>query len=140
MINKEYSCFVCDVQGGLRNIIIFDSGYPRHMLSNWCMFNNLSIDVNLSVKFANGSLTNVLGVGNVSILRTVLLVPQSKRDLISEVKLARRMEWAFNAKDLCKRAVNEDGDVLIEGLILDESSIYVVDPAYLPDNMEALRV
>ena len=33
-INEEYSCFVCDVRGGVQNIIIFDSECSRHMFSD----------------------------------------------------------------------------------------------------------
>ena len=36
--------------------------------------------------------------------------------------------------------MNEDGDVLIEGRILDESDLYVMDPAYFSDYMETLHV
>ena len=118
-INEEYSCFVCDVQGVVRNIIIFDSGCSRHMFSNWRMFKNISTDVDLWVKCANGSMTKVLGVGDVGILRRVLLVPQLKKELISEGQLAREMGCAVNEKDDWKRAINEEGDVLIEGLIQD---------------------
>ena len=55
------------------------------------MFKNLSTVIDLWVKCANGSLAKVLGVGDVGILRKVLLVPQLKKDLISEGQLAR--EW-----------------------------------------------
>ena len=104
------------------------------------MFKNLSADVDLWVKFANGSMTKVLGVGDVGILRRILLVPQLKKDLISAGQLARETGWAVNAKYLWKRVINDDGEVLIEGLIQDESNLYVVDPAYFPDNSEALHV
>ena len=64
---------MCDVQGVVRNIIIFDSGCSRHMFSDWRMFKNLNTDVDLWVKCANGLITKVLGVGDVGILRKVLL-------------------------------------------------------------------
>ena len=76
-------------------------------------------------------------MGDVGILRKVLLVLQLKRDLISEGLLAREMGWTANAKDLWKRVINEDGDVLIEVMILNESNLYVVDPVYFPEVMEA---
>ena len=68
-INEEYSYFVCDVQGVVRNIIIFDSGCSRLMFSNWRMLKNLSTDVDLWVKCANGSMAKVLGVGDIGNLR-----------------------------------------------------------------------
>ena len=45
--------------------------------------------------------------------RKVLLVPQLKKDLISEGQLAREMEWSVNAKGDWKRVLNDDGEVLI---------------------------
>ena len=48
------------------------------------------------------------------------------------------MELAVNTKDLWKRALNDYGDVLIEGLILVDCNMYVVNPEYFPDNMEEL--
>ena len=45
-------------------------------------------------------MTKVLDVGDVGILCKVLLVPQLKKDLIPEGKLAREMGWAVNAKNL----------------------------------------
>ena len=134
-INEEYSCFVCDVQGMARYTIIFDSGGSRHMFAGWRLFKNLSTDVDLWVKCANGSLTKVLGVGDVGILRRDLLVPQLKNDLISEGQLAREMGWSVNAKDDWKRIINEEG--LIEGNIVDDSNLYVVHPAYFVTNDEA---
>ena len=65
--------------GVVRNVIIFDRGCTRHMFSDWRMFKNLSTDVNLRVKCANGSLTEVLSVGDVGILPKVLLVPQMRK-------------------------------------------------------------
>ena len=128
-INEEYSCFVCDVQGVALNKIVFDSGCSRHMFADWRLFKNLSTDVDLWVKCANGSLTKVLGVGDVGILRRVLLVPQLKKDLISEGQLAREMGWSVNAKGLWKPVINEEEDVLMEGNIVDDSNLYVVNPA-----------
>ena len=49
------------------------------------------------------------------------------------------MGWAVNAKVLWKRVLNEDGVILIEECILNESKLHVVDPAYFPDNMEAFQ-
>ena len=80
-----------------------------------------------------------LWVGDVSILRTVLLLSQQKKDLISEGQLAREMGLAVNAKNLWKRAINEEGELLIEGLILDEGKLYVVNPTYFPANSETLH-
>ena len=128
-INEEYSCFVCDVQGVVRNVIIFDSGCSRHMFSDYKMFKNLSMDVDLWVKCANGSLTKVLGVGDVGSLRNVLLVPQLKKDLISEGQLAREMDWTIIAKKNTKRVFNEAGDLIMEGF-MNESNLYVVSPKY----------
>ena len=85
-------------------------------------------------------MTKVLGVGDVGILRKVLLVPQLKKDLISECQSAREMGLAVDAKYLWKRAINDEGDALIKGLIQDESNLYVVDPAYFSDDSEALHV
>ena len=80
--------------------IIFDSGCSRHMFSCWRMLKYLTTDVDLWVKCANGSLTKVLGVGDVSILRKSLLAPQLGKDLISEGHLAREMGWSVNAKGM----------------------------------------
>ena len=85
-------------------------------------------------------MTKELGVGDVGILWRVLLVPQLKTDLMSEYRLAREMGWAVNAKNLWKRVINDDGELPIEGLILDESNLYVVDPACFPDNSEEPHV
>ena len=74
------------------------------------------------------------------ILRRVLLVPQLKKDLISEGQLAREMGWPVNAKGTWKRVINEEGDILMEGNILDDSNLYVVNPAYFMTNEEALHV
>ena len=38
------------------------------------------------------------------------MVPELKKDHISEGQLAREMGWAVNAKDFWKRAINDDGD------------------------------
>ena len=35
--------------------------------------------------------------------------------------------------------LNEEGEVLIEGMIVDDSNLYVVDPAYFVKNVEALH-
>lgn len=105
------------------------------------MFKILSTDVDLLVKCVDGSLIKVLGVGEVSILQRVLFVLQLKKDLISESQFARKMGWAVSAKNLWKRVIiNDDGEFLIEELIMDESNLYVVDPAYFPENLEALHV
>ena len=37
------------------------------------------------------------------------------------------------------KKLNIEGDVLFEGLIKDESNLYVVDPAFFPDNSEGLH-
>ena len=79
VVNEEYSCFVCDVQGVVTKTIIFDSGCSRHMFADRCLFKNLCTGVDLWFKCANGSLTKVLGVGDVGILWRVLLVPHLKR-------------------------------------------------------------
>ena len=75
------------------------------MFADWTMFKNLNMDVDLWVNCANGSLTKVLGVGDVGILRKVLLVPQLKKDLISEGQLAREMEWTIMAKGGFKKSL-----------------------------------
>ena len=92
------------------------------------------------VKCANGSLTKVLGVGDVGILRKILLVPQLKKDLISEGQLAREMGWSVNAKGMWKQVLNDEGEFLIEVMIVYDSNLYVVDPAYFANNVEALQV
>ena len=74
------------------------------------------------------------------ILRKLLLAPQLRKDLISEGQLAQEMGWAVNAKGLWKRVLNDEGEVLMEGMMLDESNLYMVDPAYFVDNLEALQV
>ena len=82
----------------------------------------------------------MLGCGAVGILRRVLLVPQLKKDLISEVQLAREIGWSVNAKGLWKRVINEEGDVLTEGNIVDDSNLYVAHPAYFVTNDETRHV
>ena len=99
-------------------VIIFDSGCSRHILSYWRMFKNLSTDVDRWFKCANGSLIKVLGVGDVGILRKVSLVPQLKMDLKYEGQLAREIGWSVTAKGLWKRVLNDEGEVLIEGVIV----------------------
>ena len=116
---------MCDVQGLELNTIIFDSSCSRHMFSDW-------------VKCVNGSLTKVLGVGDVGILQKVLLVPQLKKGLISEGQLAREMGWSVNAKGDWKRVLNDEGEVLVEVRMEDESNLYVVNPAYFVNNTDAL--
>ena len=93
-----------DVQGVVRNTNILDSGCSMHMFADWRMFKNFSTDVDLWIKCANGSLTKILGVRDVSILRRVLFVPQLKKDLISEGQIAREMRWSVNSKGLWKRS------------------------------------
>ena len=73
------------------------------------------------------------------ILRKVLLVPQPKKYLISEGQLAWKIGWAVNTKNIWKRAVNDEGEVLIEG-ILDDCNLYVIDPAYFPDISEVMHM
>ena len=106
-------------------------------VADWRLLKNLSTDVDLWVKCANGSLTKVLGIGDVGVLRRVLLVPQLKKDIISEGQLAREMNWTIIAKGSSKRVMNEEGDVLMEGYILVDSNLFVVDPAYFLTNEEA---
>ena len=74
------------------------------------------------------------------ILRKVLLVPQLKKDLISVEQLAREMRWSVNAKGDWKRVLNYEGEVLFEGMIVDDNNLYVVDQAYFVNNVEALHM
>ena len=92
----------------VRNIIVFDSE----------MFKNLSTDVDLWAKCANGSLTKVLGVGDVGILKNDQNTTTEERSYF-ERPTSTRNEMGVNTKDLWKRAINDDGVVLIEGWILD---------------------
>ena len=45
-----------------------------------------------------------------------------------------------NAKGTWKRVINEEGHILMEGNILDDSNLYVVNPAYFMTNEDALHV
>ena len=73
-INEEYLCLVCDVQGVVWNIIKSTAAVPGPCsLIGACL--------RTSAPMSNGSLTKVPGVGEVGILRKVLLVPQLKKDL-----------------------------------------------------------
>ena len=74
------------------------------------------------------------------VLRKVLLVPQLKKDLILEEQLAREMDWSVNAKDTWKRVINNEGELLMEGRIVDRSNLYVTNPAYFVYNEEACQV
>ena len=58
------------------------------MLSTWRIFRNFRTKTGIQVKCTNGQLVEASGVGDVSFLTNVLLVPQLKTNLIFEGKLA----------------------------------------------------
>ena len=68
------------------------------------------------------------------------MVPQLKKYLISEGQLAREMGWSVNARVFWKWVLNDEGDALIKGMIVDDSNLYVVDPAYLDSIAEGLQM
>ena len=88
-----------------------------------------------------GSLTKVLGVGDLGIIRKVLLYLSWKKTLsLKDSQLARETRWSVNAKGMWKRVLNDEGEVLIEDMIEDDSNLYVVNPDYFVNNVEALHM
>ena len=69
-------------------------------------------------------------MGDVGFLKNVLLVPQLNKDLISEGQLMRENDWGINSRKLWKRLVDDTGNVLMKGWIIDSSNMYVMNPAY----------
>ena len=50
------------------------------------------------------------------------------------------MGWSVSAKDTWKRVFNKEGELLMEGHIVDDSNLYGGDPAYFGNNEEVCQV
>ena len=87
-VYDEYTCYACDIDGNARSTIIIDNGCGAHMFSDWRGFRNFRTKTGIQVKCANGQLIDASGVDDVGFLTDVLLVPQLKKNLSSERKLA----------------------------------------------------
>ena len=82
-------------------------------------------------------MTKVLRVGDLAFLKNVLLVPQVKKDLISEGQFTQDNNWGLTSRGKWKRLLDDNDVVIMEGWIQDSSNLYVVDSAYVPIMIES---